>query len=169
MGRLIGPRPLGPEDDRTSFDCGRSALNNWFSRNAWRNQVSGASRTSVLVDTQTGLVVAFVSISAAEARRAHFPKALQRNQPDPLPAFLIGQLAVDVAWQRQGCARRLMRFALATAVQASTTIGCFCVLTQPLDDEVRRFYREFGLEDLQADPGGSMAVRLSELVRNGFG
>ena len=47
--------------------------------------------------------------------------------------------------------------------------GCFCVLTHPLDDDVRALYAAFGFEDLPFDPGRSMAVRIADLARSGFG
>ncbi len=61
-----------------------------------------------------------------------------------------------------------MLFALTSAVRFSREIGCFCVLTHPLDDGVRNFYRGFGFEDLPFDPDASMAVRIADLVANGF-
>ena len=50
----------------------------------------------------------------------------------------------------------------------SKDIGCFGVLTHPLDDAVRLFYRDFGFEDLPFDPKRSMIVRIADLVYNGF-
>jgi hypothetical protein len=43
------------------------------------------------------------------------------------------------------------------------------VLTHPLDDDVRALYGAFGFEDLPFDPAHSMAVRIADLVRSGFG
>jgi len=62
-----------------------------------------------------------------------------------------------------------MFYALNTAVRLSDQIGCFCVLTHPLDDEVRALYAAFGFEDLPFDSARSMAVRIADLVRSGFG
>jgi len=47
------------------------------------------------------------------------------------------------------------------------------VLTHPIDDGVREFYRRFGFEDLPGDPQHSMPqhsmfVRMIDLERNGF-
>lgn len=162
------PRPLAAEDDTARFDCGRDALNQWFRRHAWRNQQSGMSRTSVVCDPAIGDVVGYVSLSAAQIERAWLPKAQQRNRPDPVPAVLLGQLAVDRRWQRRGVARALVFYALVTAVRLSKEVGCFCVLTHPLDEEVRALYGSFGFEDLPFDPARSMAVRISDLMRNGF-
>jgi hypothetical protein len=52
---------------------------------------------------------------------------------------------------------------------AEPGVGCFCVLTHPLDDDVRALYAAFGFQDLPFDPARSMAVRIADLVRNGFG
>lgn len=163
------PRPLAADDDTAAFDCGRDALNRWVRRHAWRNQDLGVSRTSVICGAETGGIVGYISLSTAQVERAWLPKAQQRNRPDPLPAILLGQLAVDLRWQRQGIARSLMFYALTTAVRLSDQVGCFCVLTHPLDDEVRSLYASFGFEDLPFDPARSMTVRIAELVRSGFG
>ncbi len=166
---LTPPRPLAADDDTAAFDCGRDALNHWFRRHGWRNQEQEISRTSVICDAEAGSIVGYVSLSTAQVERAWLPKAQQRNRPDPLPAILLGQLAVDLRWQGQGIARSLMYFALTTAVRLSDQVGCFSVLTHPLDDDVRALYAAFGFEDLPFDPARGMAVRIADLVRSGFG
>jgi predicted N-acetyltransferase YhbS len=165
---LTPPRPLAADDERDTFDCGRESLNQWFRRHAWRNQQSGTSRITVVCNATTNQIAGYVSLSAAQIERAHLPKSAQRNQPDPIPALLLGQLAVDLRYQRRGLARSLMVFALTTAVRFSNDIGCFCVLTHPLDDGVRHFYRTFGFENLPFDPNASMAVRIADLEASGF-
>jgi hypothetical protein len=61
-----------------------------------------------------------------------------------------------------------MWFALTTAVRFSKDVGCFGVLTHPLDNELRAFYQRFGFEGLPFDPGRAMIVRIVDLKRNGF-
>jgi predicted N-acetyltransferase YhbS len=168
MARLNSPRPLAASDDRDSFDCGRESLNQWFRRHAWHNQEAGVSRTSVLCDTATGAIVGYVALSIAQIERAYLPKSAQRNRPDPIPAVLLGQLAVDQRHHGNGYATSLMLFALTTAVRLSKDIGCFGVITHPLDDEVRAFYGRFGFETLPFDPKRSMIVRITDLIHNGF-
>jgi predicted N-acetyltransferase YhbS len=168
MAELTPPRPLRREDDRESFDCGRPSINHWFRRYAWRNQESGASRTSIVSDPPSGAIVGLVSLSMAEIVRDHLPRSAQRNQPDPLPAILLGQLAVDLRFQGRGLSRSLLVYALTTAVRVSREVGCFAVLTHPLDDGVRAFYGKFGFEDLPFDPGRAMALRITDLERASF-
>jgi predicted N-acetyltransferase YhbS len=168
MAGLTPPRPLRGDDDRGSFDCGRESINQWFRRHAWRNQQSGASRTNVVCDVNTGALIGLIALSAAQIERGFLPKSAQRNQPDPLPAILLGQLAIDRRYHGLGYVRSLMWFALTTSVRFSKDIGCFGVLTHPLDDGVRAFYRRFGFEDLPFDPGRAMIVRMTDLEKNGF-
>ena len=126
------------------------------------------SRTSVICETATGEVAGFVALSAAQIERAYLPKSAQRNRPDPIPALLLGQFAVDRRHHGKGYARSLMLFALTTAVRFSKEIGCFGVLTHPLDDDVRAFYSHFGFETLPFDPRRSMIVRIVDLAQSGF-
>ena len=169
MARLTPPRPLAPADNRADFDCGRESLNQWFRRHAWANQQANVSRTSVVCDAGTAQIAGFVTLSAAQIERGYLPKSAQRNRPDPIPAVLLGQLAVDHRHQGHGHARSLLVFALATAVRLSRDIGCFGVLTHPLDDDVRAFYLRHGFEPLPFDPRASLIARMVDLKLAGFG
>jgi GNAT superfamily N-acetyltransferase len=168
MAGLTPPRPLAAEDDRDAFDCGRDSLNQWFRRHAWRNQQGGTSRTTVVADRETAAIVGYVTLCAAQIERAYLPRPAQPNRPDPIPAILLGQFAIDRRYHGKGYARSLMLFALTTTVRLSKELGCFGVLTHSIDDRVRDFYRRFGFEDLPFDPERSMIVRIVDLEENGF-
>ena len=160
------PRPLSPEDDRARFDCGREALNGWFRRHALANQIEGISRVSVITDAASGRVVGYDALSATQIERSFLPKAQQRNRPDPVPATLLGQLAIDRAYQGQGLASDLLLYALRAALLASRIIGSMGVVAHPLNDGVRGFYRKWGFEDLPFDPRRAMMIRMSEIERD---
>ncbi|QGM46434.1 GNAT family N-acetyltransferase [Methylocystis heyeri] len=159
------PRPLAASDNRELFDCGRDSLNTWFRRHAWANQIGGASRVNVMTEANSGRIVGFVTLSAAQIERAFLPKPQQRNRPDPLPATLLGQLSVDKDFQEQGHAASLLLFALKTAMSASQVIGSVGVITHPLDEGVRAFYALRGFQDLPFDPRRAMMVRMVDLER----
>jgi GNAT superfamily N-acetyltransferase len=168
MAEVTPPRPLSEDDERSQFDCGRDSLNAWFRRHAWHNHVSGISRTSVICDATTGLIVGYVTLSAAQIEREFLAKAHQRNKPDPVPATLLGQLAIHKTHQGRGHARSLLLFALTAALRASREIGSFGVLTHPIDERVREFYRRWGFEDVPFDPKRSMIVRMVDLEKSGL-
>jgi GNAT superfamily N-acetyltransferase len=168
MAEVTPPRPLSEDDERSHFDCGRDSLNAWFQRHAWHNHVSGISRTSVICDTSTKLIAGYVTLSAAQIEREFLAKAYQRNKPNPVPATLLGQLAIHKTYQGQGHARSLLFFVLMTAWRASREVGSFGVLTHPIDEQVRQFYRRWGFEDLPFDPKRSMIVRMVDLEKSGF-
>jgi GNAT superfamily N-acetyltransferase len=168
MAAVTPPRPLAETDDRSRFDCGRDSLNAWFQQRAWANHAAGVSRTNVICDAETNDIVGYVTLSAAQIERAFLPKVLQRNKPDPVPVTLLGQLAVHKDHQGQGHARSLLLFALGTAMRASREIGSFGVITHPVDDTVRAFYRRWGFVDLPFDPRGAMIVRMVDLEKSGI-
>jgi GNAT superfamily N-acetyltransferase len=168
MAQIAPPRSLSQDDDRGQFDCGRDSLNAWFHRHAWHNHASGVSRTSVICDAGTKLIIGYVTLSSAQIEREFLAKAHQRNKPDPVPATLLGQLAIDNAYQGQGHARSLLLFALTAALRASREIGSFGVLTHPIDEQVREFYRRWGFEDVPFDPRRSMIVRMVDLEKSGL-
>jgi predicted N-acetyltransferase YhbS len=163
VSSATAPRPLAEADDRDPFDCGRESLNLWFRRHAWANHVSGASRVNVIAAPDTGRIIGYVTLSACQIERAFLPKAQQRNQPDPIPVTLLGQLAVDKAHQGRGHAASLLQFALVTALRASEIVGSVGVITHPLDDGVRGFYASWGFQDLPFDPRRAMMIRTSAL------
>ncbi len=163
MVAVTPPRPLAEDDDRNLFDCGRESLNVWFRRHAWANQASGASRVNVVADTTSGRIVGYVTLSASQIERAFLPKPQQRNRPDPVPVILLGQLAVDKDYQRQGHAVSLLLFALKAALRAAEIVGSMGVITHPLDDGVRGFYARWGFQDLPFDPRRAMMVRMVDL------
>lgn len=168
MAGVTAPRPLVETDDRDPFDCGRESLNQWFQRHAFANHAAGISRTNVICDAATAEIIGYVSLSAAQIERAFLLKSQQRNKPDPLPVTLLGQLAVHRDHQGRGHARSLLLFALRTALRASREIGSFGVITHPIDDRAREFYRRWGFQNLPFDPRGAMIVRMVDLERSGI-
>jgi GNAT superfamily N-acetyltransferase len=168
MAAVTPPRPLAENDRRSQFDCGRDSLNNWFHQRAWSNHVAGVSRTNVICDDASGEIIGYVTLSAAQIERAFLPKPHQRNKPDPVPVTLLGQLAIHKDHQGLGHARSLLLFALKTAVRASREIGSFGVITHPIDESVRAFYRRWGFEELPGDPRGAMIVRIIDVEASGI-
>ena len=168
MAEVTSPRPLAQHDDRSTFDCGRDSLNGWFRRHAWNNHATGASRINVICATSTGIIVGYATLSAGQIERAFLAKSQQRNRPDPIPIFLLGQLAVDKNHHGKGHATSLMLFALRAALRAADIIGSVGIVTHPLDDGVRALYAKWGFQELPHDPRRAMIVRMIDLEQSGI-
>lgn len=143
-------------------------MNLWFRRHAWANHAAGISRANVVCDVGTGQIVGYVTLSAGQIERAAMPKPLQHNKPDPVPATLLGQLAVHRDHQGKGYARSLLLFAMRTALRASRDVGSIGIFTHPVDDAARAFYARWGFVDLPFDPRRGMIVRMADLERSGL-
>jgi hypothetical protein len=90
-----GPELLAGEHRLEGFDCGSGTLNDWLVQWALRNQSSGTSRTWVVVEVETGQVVAFYASSTASILRSSGPKKMGRDQPEEMPAILLARMGVD--------------------------------------------------------------------------
>jgi len=120
----------------------------------------------VVADIEKGRIAGFVAMSSGQIQRGWLSKSQQRNKPDPIPIVLLGQLAVDYEYQGLGIGRALLHHAMDTALRIAAEIGCFGMLTHPLDDTIRGYYRIYGFMDLPGDPKHGMILRLSEIVKN---
>lgn len=144
MSRLQAPRPLGAGDGLSGFACGEPSLDQWLRERAQRNEVSGASRTFVSVDVDTGAVVGYYCLSASAIALRDATGALKRNMPDPIPVVLIGRLAVDSRFGGLGLGASLLHDAVLKAIDVSRTIGTRAILVHALSDGARSFYEKFG-------------------------
>jgi GNAT superfamily N-acetyltransferase len=121
-----------------------------------------------MCDIESDKIAAYIALLTAEIRREFLIKAQQRNKPEAVPVILLGQLAVDTHYQRQGLAQSLLIFAFKTVLQIAEGVGCYGLMTHPLDESVRTFYQQYGFQDIPSDPARAMMVRVADLRANGF-
>lgn len=131
------------------FDCGDDTLSNWLHSRARRNQVEGASRTWVVSDK--GRVVAYYASSTAVVLRSAATKRAARNQPDPLPALLLGRLAVDVSWQGRGLGEALLKHFIIKSLEVAQVTGVRVLLVHAANPQAAVFYERFGFERSPVD------------------
>jgi predicted N-acetyltransferase YhbS len=144
MTDLVGPELLGSDHSIEGFDCGDSTLNWWLAHKARHNQTESSSRTWVVTDGKR--VIAFYASSTAVILRSAATKRAARNQPEPLPALLLGRLAVDVAHQRQGLGAALLKHFILKSLEVAQLTDVRVLLVHAKDDEAATFYRLYGFE-----------------------
>ena len=149
MSPYRGLEPLGASHNVEGFNCGNEALNDWLQRRASRNQQEGSSRTWVVADSTR--VVGFYASATAVVARAGATRRAARNQPDLLPAMLLGRLAVDREQQGKGLAAALLKHFLLKALEVADLTGLRLVLVHAKDPQAAGFYRHWGFEPSPID------------------
>lgn len=147
-----GPQLLASEHVLIGFDCGRPALNDWLVRHSLSNQSGGTSRTWVVIEVETQRVVGFYASSTASVLRSSVPKRFGRNQPEELPAVLLGRIGVDVKHKGRGLGAALLRHFMFKAIEVAGTVGVRLVLVHAKDEEAKSFYRHYGFVESPVDP-----------------
>lgn len=145
MTGVHGPVLLSSEHRTGGFSCGVPVLDSWLRRRAVDNQASGASRTWVAI-AEGDVVVAYYASSAAVLMRASAPGRAGRGQPDPIPALLLGRLAVDQRYQGRGLGAALLKHFLQKALEVAELVGVRLVLVHAKDEAAAAFYRAYGFE-----------------------
>jgi GNAT superfamily N-acetyltransferase len=147
-----GPELLAGEHLLEGFDCGSGGLNDWLVRRALRNQSSGTSRTWVVVEIETGRVVAFYASSTASILRSSAPKKIGRNQPEELPAVLLARMGVDSRHQGRGLGAALLKHFMLKAIEVAQSIGVRVLLIHAKNENATNFYVRYGFVESPLDP-----------------
>ena len=137
--------PIDKKHQRKLFDCGYPELNQYLSRYARQNHLKGVNKAFVATKTATPLKIdGYYTISSSTIAFASFPKSYQQGIPNyPIPAALIGRLAVDVSCQGQGLGSELLVDALTRIVKVSQEIGVYAVRVDAIDEKAQQFYLKY--------------------------
>lgn len=129
-----------------SFRCGGDeGLDRWLQKSAAVESAKQVSSTFVWTLAGSNEVVAYYSLLAHAVTRGDLPSRLGRGVVDPVPAALIGKLALHESLHGQGLGGQLLRDALERLVVASRSGPAFRVIVvDAIDESAARFYEHFG-------------------------
>jgi predicted N-acetyltransferase YhbS len=147
---VSSPEPLSPDHEIDTFESGVAPLDDWLKRRARRNEADGASRTFVVCVGRR--VVGYFSLAAGSILHNAATGKVRRNMPDPVPALLLGRLAVDRTWQGKGLGADLLRDAVLRAVGAAESVGVRAILVHAISDEAKIFYEKHGFRSSPVEP-----------------
>jgi GNAT superfamily N-acetyltransferase len=149
---MIGaPEPLHTGHDCSGFDCGKPALNNWLKNHALANQERGFTR--VIVACEGTRVVGFYGLAPTAVPPPLLSRSLRTGRhPDPIPAILLGQFAVDKAYAGRGIGSALLRHALTRAIAGAEVIGGRALVVRAIDEEAERYWQSNGFIAAKGDP-----------------
>jgi GNAT superfamily N-acetyltransferase len=151
LTELKRPAPLdGRRHDREQFDSGEPALDEWLRRYAGQNRRRDTAATWVITD-RSDIVVAYASVAMTGIDRSAAPEALAKGAPDPVPALLLGRLAVDHRSARLGIGTALAVHVLATAVELNEKAACRAVVVTALTEAARTWWERLGFHPFAPD------------------
>jgi hypothetical protein len=156
------PVKINSSHNLTEFYCGNEILDRWLRNTALKNQNSGASTTYVVCKVGTKVVIGYFCLSAASIVRSDAPSNISRNQPDPIPAMLLGRLAVDVNHKKTGMGRNLFVEAYKVSLEAASLIGIRDLLVHAINDEAKSFWVSLGFIESPTD-GLTLMLKLGLL------
>jgi GNAT superfamily N-acetyltransferase len=137
--------PLGPHHDRSSFCCGEPALDTYLQRQASQDVRRRVAKVFVAVGTTPGRVAGYYSLSAAEFNKAELPAAAAKRLPHyPVPAAVLGRLAVDRSHQGRGLGETLLMDAIRRTLRASEAMAVHAIIVDAKHEQAKAFYERYG-------------------------
>jgi GNAT superfamily N-acetyltransferase len=143
---------LNQEHLIADFDCGDEQKNRFLKEFALQNSKGGLGRTYVAVNpAENRRVYGYYTISSSAVKFESLPpsKHLPRY---PLPAILIGKLAIDKTAQKQGLGTALLFNALKRATTVAEEIGVFLIEIKAVNERAKNLYVKIGFLEMLDEP-----------------
>ncbi|WP_296710858.1 GNAT family N-acetyltransferase [Tistrella sp.] len=149
MRHAHAPWQIAPRDsrvhDRSAFSCGAPALDRYIREHASQDVKRDVARVFVAMPAGTLTVCGYYSLSATSFRRDNLPAGQAKRLPGyPVPAALLGRLAVDDGMRGKGLGAFLLMDALNRILLATQTLAIHAVVIDAKDDAAAAFYRKYG-------------------------
>ena len=145
--------PLDVAHDRGGFRCGVEALDRYIAKQAGQDIRRRISRVFVatLPDSPRA-VIGYYSLSTLSIELSQLPEKLARKLPKhPVPAALIGRLAVRETAQGYGIGSMLLVDAIKRTLSVSEQIAIYAMVVDAINDEATASYEQFGFARLSDD------------------
>jgi GNAT superfamily N-acetyltransferase len=146
--------PISKKRDRSSFDCGEPALNDFLKRHARQSHDKGAAKTFLAISTSDSKTIhGFYSICPASLDYTRSPEIVRKGLPrHDVPVFRLGRLAVNRAVQGQGLGGQLMLAAGRRCLLAAEQVGGVALLIDAKNERVAKWYASYGAIPLADTP-----------------
>lgn len=145
--------PLGAHHDRAGFSCGEPALDSYLQRQASQDVRRRVAQVFVALGDAPGSIAGYYSLSAASFAKDALPPDLAKRLPHyPVPAAVLGRLAVDRTRQGRGLGEMLLLDAIRRVVRASVTIAVYAIVVDAKNAPAQAFYERYGFRAFSGQP-----------------
>jgi ribosomal protein S18 acetylase RimI-like enzyme len=139
--------PLDPRHDRSAFFCGEKALDDYLRNHASQDARRNVASVFVAAGEPSETIIGYYTLSAASFNRDELPAALARKLPHyPIPAALIGRLAVDRRFQGRNFGKFLLINTFARIMRANEALAIHAVVVEAKNEKAAAFYQAYGFE-----------------------
>ena len=141
------------DHNRSGFDCGNDALNQYLKKIARQHLNKGLSRTFVLVDDNIPTeILGFFTLVSCEIFVDKLPRKYAKKYPSKAPAAKLARLAVAKDRQRQGLGTHMMINAVERVIKVSQDLGIIGFFVDAKDNKAKAYYEQFGFIQLPDNP-----------------
>jgi GNAT superfamily N-acetyltransferase len=147
--------PLGKQHRRAAFSCAQPDLDAFLHEHALQDQERNLSRTFVLTPAGSqGEILAYYTLAPYALTYDALPPALRKRLPKqgPLPATLLGRLAVARAHQSKGLGTTALLAAMRDVLRATRILPSLGVVVDAKTDQLVSYYTARGFVRLEDRP-----------------
>ena len=138
---------------RDQFASGVPDLDDYLTKRAGQYRRRDLGVTYVLVRDDDPTVLGYHTMAMSSVPVADLPASVGRKLPShPVPAVLIGRLAVAIPFQGQGAGGLLVSDAIERCVSFSEQIGCAIIHVHATNDRAAEFYRRLEFTSFGGQP-----------------
>lgn len=145
MNSSLNIEPLTKAHNRTEFDCGDEALNNFLQKTARQHMDKGLSKTFVLIDEgNSAEIIAYMTMVVCEVLADDIPHQWKKKYPRRIPAAKLVKLVVTVGQQRKGYGETLLIDAMQKTLCVSNAMGIAGLFVDAKHQQAKAYYHQFG-------------------------
>jgi GNAT superfamily N-acetyltransferase len=143
--------PRSAKHDRSQFSSGSDLLDRYFREQASQDAKRRIATCFVAVSAKDQDVAGYYTLTATGIALSEMAQAITKKLPryPVVPAVLMGRLAVERRYQRQGLGGILLADALMRTARAE--FGVFAIVVDAKDDRAQRFYEHYGFTPLPGE------------------
>lgn len=145
--------PLGRHNDRSGFSCDVLALDDYLRERASQDRRWRVAQVFIALGSSESEIAGCYTLNAAAFRREDLPPELAKRLPRyPLPAAVLGRLAVSSKNQGKGLGEHLLVDALHRVMGASSTLAIYVVLVDAKNESAKAFYLRYSFQPFPKQP-----------------
>ncbi len=135
--------PLGRGHQRKTFDCGDDEVTRFLREKVLQDQERDLSRTMVLIDSKESAahIIGYHTLVMTQVRQEEIPNDRPRITRG-IPVILLGQLGIDIKFQRRGFGDLLLMDVQARIDEIAQKVGIRALMLDARNEKLAVWYEK---------------------------